>query len=147
MKFHRGDQVEIMSKEEGFDGSYYPAIVVSELDKNEYIVQFKTLLKDDRSGLLRQVHTLDDIRPIPPEIPRTRFYMKDKVDAYDGDGWWVGTIIAIEESESEEEVKYTIDFDTTEEQRKFTLEYLRVHQDWVNGKWKISSRRGRKRKV
>ncbi|CDP15932.1 unnamed protein product [Coffea canephora] len=146
MAFHRGDQVEIMSKEEGFQGSYFHATVVTKLEMDEYIVQFKTLLEDDKPAPLRQVHTLDEIRPIPPEIPRKKFYVKQKVDAYEGDGWWVGIITGIEEAESEEEFKYTVRFQTTGEQRSFKLENLRVHQEWVNGNW-IFSKRGRKKKV
>ncbi|CAK9183940.1 unnamed protein product [Ilex paraguariensis] len=92
MVFRRGDRVEVASKEEGFNGSYYAATVISELLKKEYIVQYKTLLKDDLSGPLREIVSVDEFRPAPPEIPATGLGLYDKVDAFDNDGWWVGKI-------------------------------------------------------
>ncbi|KAK4368999.1 hypothetical protein RND71_012791 [Anisodus tanguticus] len=62
--FHRGDLVEVASKEDGFLGSYFEAIVV----------------------------TLPELRPVPPQIMVSEFNLYDKVDAFDNDGRWVGVI-------------------------------------------------------
>ncbi|MCD7455571.1 hypothetical protein HAX54_028692 [Datura stramonium] len=92
MGFRRGDLVEVASKEDGFLGSYYEAIVVCQPLKKDFIVQYKTLWKDDLSGPLTEFVTLPELRPVPPEIPVSEFNFNDKVDAFDNDGWWVGKI-------------------------------------------------------
>ncbi|KAL2483431.1 Plant Tudor-like protein [Forsythia ovata] len=129
MKFKRGDRVEIASNEEGFVGSYYEATVVTELVRKEYIVQYLTLLKDDMSGPLREVVTAAEVRPPPPEIPATGFNLYDLVDAFDNDGWWVGKITGRIGS------KFCVYFDSTKDEIAYEFERLRVHQDWIDGKW------------
>lgn len=131
-----------MRKEEGFEGSYYHAIVVTGLDKDDYIVQFTSLLRDDGSGPLRQVHNLAEIRPIPPEIPVSKLDLSARVDAYHAEGWWAGTVVGVRG------LKYTVYFDESGEELSFALRSLRVHQDWVNGEWILGKKkRGRRRKI
>ncbi|CAK9183941.1 unnamed protein product [Ilex paraguariensis] len=135
MVFRRGDQVEVASQEEGFKGSYYTATVISELLNKKYILQFKTLLKDDLSGPLREIVAADDVRPAPPVIPVTGFGLYDKVDAFDNDGWWVGKITGKIGN------KFFVYFETSGDEIAYQLENLRVHQDYLNGKW-VCSRKG-----
>ncbi|KAI3747630.1 hypothetical protein L6452_10164 [Arctium lappa] len=134
MAFERGDRVEILSEEEGFVGSYYAANIITWLMKKEYIVQYKTLLKDDGSGPLREVVSADQIQPVPPEIPVTGFSFGDVVDAYDKDGWWVGRISGRMGS------NYFVYFANTKEEIAYPLCLLRIHQDWVAGAW-LSSKK------
>ncbi|KAL2483424.1 Plant Tudor-like protein [Forsythia ovata] len=129
LKFQRGDQVEIASKEEGFVGSYYEARVVTELARKEYIVQYLTLVKDDMSEPLREVVTADEVRPPPPEMPVTGFRLYDLVDAFDNDGWWVGKITGRIGN------KYFVYFDSSKDELAYDFELLRMHQDLVDGKW------------
>ncbi|KAM7492170.1 hypothetical protein LguiA_035091 [Lonicera macranthoides] len=138
MGFCRGDQIEVVGSEEGFVGSYYSAVVITQLLKKEYIVQYKTLLKDDLTGPLREIVAADEVRPVPPEIPVTVFGMYDKVDAFDNDGWWVGKITGKIEG------MYYVYFETTKDEVKYPLSRLRVHQDWVDGTW-VSSYNNRLR--
>ncbi|CAK9186254.1 unnamed protein product [Ilex paraguariensis] len=126
MVFRRGDRVEVASKEEGFNGSYYAATVISELLKKEYIVQYKTLLKDDLSGPLREIVSVDEFRPAPPEIPATGLGLYDKVDAFDNDGWWVGKITGKIGNE------FFVYFETTGDEIVYPLENLRIHQEYVD---------------
>ncbi|KAL3524621.1 hypothetical protein ACH5RR_012993 [Cinchona calisaya] len=132
MDYKRGDQVEVISKEDGFEGSYYEAIIVTKLQKKEYIVTYRTLLKDDHSGPLREVVTFDELRPAPPEILASWFELNDEVDAFDNDGWWVGKIIGRIGS------LYNVYFESSGEEIAYRIDRLRVHQDCVNGRW-ISS--------
>ncbi|KAK2988655.1 hypothetical protein RJ640_008995 [Escallonia rubra] len=78
MVFRRGDQVEVSSKEDGFAGSYFLATIVSELTKEEYIVQYMTLLKEDKFGPLREIVAPNKIRLVSPEIPATGFDLRDR---------------------------------------------------------------------
>ncbi|PHT27490.1 hypothetical protein CQW23_32906 [Capsicum baccatum] len=87
MEFNRDDHVEVASKEDGFLGSYFEAILLCYLATNkQYIVQYKTLVKDDHSGPLEEVVNLPELRPIPPEIRVNDFNLCDQVDAFDNDG-------------------------------------------------------------
>ncbi|XP_071739156.1 protein AGENET DOMAIN (AGD)-CONTAINING P1-like [Rutidosis leptorrhynchoides] len=129
MKFARGNLVEISSKEKGLKGSYYPAVIITYLSNNEYIVQYRTLLAEDGLSPLREVIPADEIRPAPDEIPVTGFSVGDLVDAYDRDGWWVGKINRIKGS------NYYVYFKRTDEKIAYSLSSLRVHQRWVNGSW------------
>ncbi|KAI3722949.1 hypothetical protein L2E82_34179 [Cichorium intybus] len=133
MAFQRGDRVEISSKEKGFEGSYYTANVIARLFKEEYIIQYRTLMKEDGFGPLREVVSADQIQPLPPEVPATRFSAGDVVDAYEKDGWWVGTISGKMGS------NYFVYFENTNEEIVLPLGLLRIHQNWVNGSW-VSSK-------
>ncbi|XP_060188172.1 protein AGENET DOMAIN (AGD)-CONTAINING P1-like [Lycium barbarum] len=129
MGFCRGDLVEVASKEDGFLGSYYEAIVVCQPLKKDYIVQYKTLLKDDYSGPLTEFVTLNELRPVPPEIPVSEFNLHDQVDAFDNDGWWVGKITG------KIGATWFVYFETSEVECGYYIRDLRIHQDWIDGKW------------
>ncbi|KAL9145770.1 hypothetical protein ABFS82_13G065400 [Erythranthe guttata] len=132
-RFRRGDLVEVASVEEGFVGSYYEATIVTDLVMmNEYIVQYKTLLKEDLSGPLREVATAAEVRPRPPKIPppANEFRLYDVVDAFDNDGWWAGKITG-----RTGDGRYYVFFETTGDELPYPKDTLRVHQDWVNGNW------------
>ncbi|KAH0651182.1 hypothetical protein KY285_031296 [Solanum tuberosum] len=132
MGFSRGDLVEVGSKEDGFLGSYYEAIVVCQPLKKDYIVQYKTLLKDDQSGPLTEFVTHSELRPVPPVIPVSRFNLNDQVDAFGNDGWWVGRITGKIGS------KYFVYFESSGDECGYFISDLRVHQDWIDGKWVCS---------
>ncbi|MCD7473270.1 hypothetical protein HAX54_015049 [Datura stramonium] len=132
MGFRRGDLVEVASKEDGFLGSYYEAIVVCQPLKKDFIVQYKTLWKDDLSGPLTEFVTLPELRPVPPEIPVSEFNFNDKVDAFDNDGWWVGKITG------KIGTKYFVFFESSEDECGYGVSDLRIHHDWIDGKWQQS---------
>ncbi|KAL4576788.1 hypothetical protein LXL04_012887 [Taraxacum kok-saghyz] len=124
MTFERGDRVEISNKEEGLAGSYYLANIISSLSKKDYIIQYRTFLNDDGFGPLREIVSVDQIRPLPPEIPATEFSLLDMVDAYDNDGWWVGKIVRKMGS------NYLVFFKNSREEIDYPLTRLRIHQEW-----------------
>lgn len=135
MRYPRGKRVEISSKDEGFEGSYYPAIIITYLSNQDYIVQYRTLLNEEGLGPLREVVSGDQIRPAPDEIPVTGFSIDDVVDAYDKDGWWVGKIKKIKGS------KYYVYFKRTGEMNAYPLSLLRVHQRFVDGSWVCNNKK------
>lgn len=133
MLFERGDRVEITNNEEGMAGSYFTANIIASLSNKDYIIQYKTLLKEDSSGPLREVVSTDHIRPVPNEIVVSKYSVLDTVDAYDNDGWWVGKIIENMGS------KYLVHFENNEKVA-YPSDRLRVHQEWVNGAWTYSKK-------
>lgn len=140
MSFFRGDDVEIASKEDGFEGSYYKAIITTPIRKRDYIVQYRTLMTEDMFGPLRAFVDADEIRPVPPEIPVTEYQIGDKVDAYHNDGWWSGKIVRRIGDD-----KYSVYFKQSDEEIVYEFDELRVHQDWVKGKWVSKVKKKRKK--
>ncbi|KAF6166153.1 hypothetical protein GIB67_023863 [Kingdonia uniflora] len=141
-RFRRGEFVEIIMKDEGFNGSYYIAIVLSGtgLPDNNYLVEYQTLESEiDESLLLREILSADVVRPLPPTILATRFGIGDKVDVYYNDGWWTGRVRG--KSEGSSGRKYSVYFRNTGEVFQYSVHELRVHQDWKDGKWVASKRR------
>lgn len=131
MEFRRGDKIEVCSKEEGFVGSYYEATVVSQLRKDLYVVQYKNLLEDNNeSEPLVETVRAGEVRPVPPQILASEFGLRDVVDAFDNDGWWVGTISGKNGSDD-----YFVFFETTGDEIAYPVSRLRVHLDWVKAKW------------
>ncbi|KAF9595024.1 hypothetical protein IFM89_036042 [Coptis chinensis] len=131
MRFKRGQSVEIALKEEGFQGSYYAGIVLTRLQDNDYIVEYKTLVNDEETRLLRDVINGVDIRPVPPEIKVSSFGLCEKADAYDNDGWWSGTVTG------RKGVMYNVYFEGCREEIAYPLFRLRLHQEWKGGKWVV----------
>ncbi|XP_030452074.1 protein AGENET DOMAIN (AGD)-CONTAINING P1 [Syzygium oleosum] len=139
MRFLPGQEVEIASKEEGFIGSYYKATIVTYIQNEFYLVQYRELLKEDESGPLREVIRGEDIRPTPPAklLPTASagFAMLDRVDALYNDGWWTGRITGREGS------TYVVHFENSGERLAFSDSDLRMHLEWVNGNWIATTRR------
>ncbi|KAJ4979253.1 hypothetical protein NE237_010033 [Protea cynaroides] len=160
MAYRVGDSVEVFTQEEGFEGSYYAARVLS-VEKKQVLVEYKTLLTDDESSWLREMLHFKRLRPRPPEIRVSEFRLNDEVDAYDNDGWWFGKITKIDESKYYaqfdgtggggdgvaepfsqvtviDESKYYVHFPCGDE-IGYPFSQLRVHQEWKDGRW-VSSR-------
>lgn len=122
--------MEIISNEDGFQGSFYEAIVISKVSDNDYIVQYNTLMKEDFSGPLRAFISGDDIRPVPEETtPENGFQIKQIVDVYHNEGWWTGEIIG------KVGKKYRVRFDHPKDRGVYSPSQIRVHGDWINGEW------------
>lgn len=139
MEINVGDSVEICSNEDGFLGSYFLAQVIKKVTnkhkKHEFLVEYKTLLDDkDEKKAFRE--TVEDykVRPVPPVIRVTEFDVLDKVDVYDNDGWWVGRVT------DKFDYVYTVYFDSTGDEWTYHFDKLRLHQEYCNGVWKVSSR-------
>ncbi|XP_004242143.1 protein AGENET DOMAIN (AGD)-CONTAINING P1-like [Solanum lycopersicum] len=131
--FEKGDEVEVGSHEDGFEGSYYRATILSMFDPNHYIVKYKTLSTDDESELLEEVIPTIEVRPVPPHRDGTMsehgFRLYDIVDVYANDGWWFGCISAIIGEE------YYVYFPSTEDSIAYPSHVLRFHQEWSKCGW------------
>lgn len=94
MEYSVGQKIEVIGKDEGFEGSYYAAKVISKENPTnlQYKIEYFSLLKEDESGPLQELLPPDLIRPFPPNIPNDSFSLEEVVDAYFNDGWWIGLI-------------------------------------------------------
>ncbi|OVA08047.1 Agenet-like domain [Macleaya cordata] len=131
-KFRPGDLVEISSKEDGFVGSYYEAIIIEPVGNNKYLVEYRTLVTDDHKMFLREIVDAAEIRPSPPKFRVSDFRAYDQVDVYANDGWWTGRIVGRNLS------NYDVYFyKSSWETIGYKFSELSVHQEWENGKWVV----------
>lgn len=134
-----GKYVEVCSKEDGFLGSYFVAKVVGRVGKERLKVEYTTLVsEEDENRRLREVVAVRDVRPCPPLIRVAEFHMLQKVDAYDREGWWVGRVTGRGGGDE----KYYVHFDSSGDEIVYSGSLLRVHQEWDDGMWVPSLRRG-----
>jgi hypothetical protein len=133
--FTKGALVEVSSDEEGFHGSWFAATVVESVGKHKFLIEYKSLRTDDDSAFLREEVDNLHIRPQPPENVVDRFKQLDEVDALYNDGWWIGVISKVLGGS-----RYIVYFKETCEELEYQHFELRLHQDWIDGKWFFPSR-------
>ncbi|KAK6265234.1 hypothetical protein QUC31_016071 [Theobroma cacao] len=133
-KLRKDDEVEVTREEEGFRGSWFSAVIVEYIRNDKYLVECTTLRTEDGMPFREEANACH-IRPCPPELsPIAGFHLREVVDAWYNDGWWVGVISGVLAGP-----KYAVYFSQTNEELEFDHSYLRIHQDWINGKWTIAS--------
>lgn len=71
-----------------------------------------------------------ELRPLLPSETKWDFRVGDEVEAYHNDGWWEGVV-----KKDLANGKLAVFFGDSEEQIVFTKKDLRLHRNWVNGKW------------
>lgn len=134
--FSKGTLVEVSTDEDGFEGAWFAATIVKAVGKDKFLVQYQSLRTDDDSGFLTEEFDTLHIRPSPPEtFVVDRFNLFEEVDALYNDGWWVGVISKVLGGS-----KYLIYFRDTDEEMEFKHSDLRLHHDWIDGKWIMASR-------
>ncbi|KAM7274549.1 hypothetical protein ACFE04_016415 [Oxalis oulophora] len=131
--FQPGQQIEVLSDQDGFKGSYYGGTIMYE-EEGRYFVEFHNLVsEEDPSIPHREFVQVNEIRPSPPHSQfAADFGVHTIVDAFDNDGWWVGYISRIEDNS-----KYHVYYELYDDEIGYPLELLRPHQEWVNGGWVI----------
>lgn len=128
--------VEVSSDEDGFQGAWFAATIIKRIRDNGYLIEYKSLRNDDDTDFLREEADALHIRPYPPDtIMVDRFNLYEEVDALYQDGWWVGVI-----SKVLNDGRYAVYFRGTDEEMKFDQSELRIHHEWINGKWFVSPR-------
>lgn len=133
-----GSNVETISREDGFLGSYFEAKVLARVSKNKLKVEYLRLLcDDDESKMLKEVVNVADVRPCPPTIQVSGFDVLDKVDAFDNDGWWVGRVTGMSGCNNQ----YYVYFDSSGDEISYPAHKLRVHQEWEDGHWVLPHRK------
>ncbi|XP_048136765.1 protein AGENET DOMAIN (AGD)-CONTAINING P1-like isoform X2 [Rhodamnia argentea] len=134
-EFTRGTPVEVSSDEDGYRGAWFAAVVVEEVSKGKYLVEYENLRTEDNAEFLKEEADALHIRPCPPEIVvADHFNLFDEVDALYNDGWWVGVV-----SKVLSKSWYVVYFRDTKEELEFRHSNLRLHQEWIGGRWMIAS--------
>ncbi|XP_010674562.2 protein AGENET DOMAIN (AGD)-CONTAINING P1 [Beta vulgaris subsp. vulgaris] len=131
-QFKKGIKVEISIDEEGFRGVWFPGTVIKPPSKTDLkvMVEYDTLLAENGSTPLREKVDLVQIRPIPPRESKREYKLDDEVDVFFNDGWWEGVITHVLEGN-----QYSVYFRPTRDQNDFNGLDLRLHREWVHGKW------------
>ncbi|ONI04227.1 hypothetical protein PRUPE_6G310200 [Prunus persica] len=133
--FTKGTPVEVSSDEEGFNGAWFAATIVEAVGEDKFLIEYQSLRTEDDSAFLREEIDTLHIRPCPPEIVVDHFSLLQEVDGYYNDGWWVGVISKVLRGS-----RYIVYFRGTYEEIEFQHSELRLHQDWIGGKWVMASR-------
>lgn len=135
-KFVKGTAIEVKSDEDGFQGAWFAAEILEVLSKDKFLIEYKTLKTDDEKEFCREKVDILHIRPVPLDIVKVDGYgIHEEVDALYNDGWWVGVISKIYPGS-----KYMVFFRGSNEELKFNHSDLRVHQEWIDGKWYMPSK-------
>lgn len=133
--FKKGAEVEVSLEEPGFRGSWYTATVIRPGNKRtrKMVLDLHNLRADERSSKrLRESVDVILVRPVPPrESGRRRFELSEEVDAYHNEGWWEGVVTGVHEGGE----RYSVFFRSSREQIDFNHSDLRLHREWVYGKW------------
>ncbi|KAJ8752273.1 hypothetical protein K2173_003909 [Erythroxylum novogranatense] len=134
-KFSKEMLVEVSSDEDGLKGAWFAATIVEVVAKDKYLVQYESLKTADDAGFLGEEIDILHIRPRPPEtIVVDCFKLMDEVDAHYNDAWWLGLIYKVHPNS-----RYVVYFKDTDEELVFNHSDLRIHQDWIDGKWITAS--------
>lgn len=129
-KFQKGALVEVKTDKQGYERSWYSAIIVRSKRNGRFLVEYCALKKDDKRRSLREETDAKSIRPGPPLKVDNHYRLLEKVDAWYNDGWREGLI-----SEVTTAGKYRVFFEMTQEEMEFDHADLRKHQEWIDGKW------------
>lgn len=132
--YSKGTEVEVTTDEEGFQGAWFAATILETKGKDKFLVEYHSLRTEDDSDFLREEFDILHIRPHPPEITVDHFKLLEEVDALYNDGWWVGVISKVLSNST-----YIVYFKDSEEELEFQHSQLRLHQEWIDGKWVMAS--------
>ena len=135
-KFKKGEIVEVSSDEEGYRGAWFVATIIDTLENERLLVEHRDLLMNDGGiDVLKEEIEAKFIRPCPPHVPMFGSLKRlQEVDAWSNDGWWECVVVELVNSE-ECYVRFR-----NNEVLKFESSKLRPHQDWIDGKWIMSSK-------
>lgn len=158
--FNKGSAVEVSSTDNdnnnnhGFKGdacSWFEATILDlptptasskrgAPKRSAFLVKYHTLFAAGSKPLKQYVQP-SCVRPLPPLIePGDSFFEPNGiVDAFCGDGGWRTGVIT--NAADENNSKFSVLFQNPAEEVEFDRKNLRVHQDWVDGKWVLPEKK------
>ncbi|KAH7537733.1 hypothetical protein FEM48_Zijuj03G0124200 [Ziziphus jujuba var. spinosa] len=146
----KGSKVEIFSQEDGFQNSWFPAVILrppyshtsqekkkkkkkrkrSSASDSKAFIQYENFLTVRTHKLLTGYVDVSSIRPLPPpEAPQQVIELNDVVDALHRDVWWTGVVINVVGN------KYYVKFKFPPDILELDRSQIRLHLDWVKGVW------------
>ncbi|XP_076905488.1 uncharacterized protein LOC143561241 isoform X2 [Bidens hawaiensis] len=135
----KGSQVEVSSHiSNSNDGAWYTATVIhpppsTHATGNSLVyVEYHNLLSEDGSNnRMREYANVAYVRPAPVHhAGPVRFQVNDHVDAFYRDGWWTGVVTSVVDHEN-----YVVAFENPIVEVRFRCEELRMHKEWIGGRW------------
>ncbi|XP_071718718.1 DUF724 domain-containing protein 7-like isoform X2 [Rutidosis leptorrhynchoides] len=139
----KGSRVEVSSDEDGLSGVWFVATVIrpppsisDHTSNNLVYVEYCNLLADDGSTKLREYANVAYVRPPPPldsdsnNNVHSDFELNDVVDAFYSGGWWTGVISSVVDKHN-----FVVTFQNPPDRLQFHISKLRIHRQWVDGKW------------
>lgn len=111
---------------------WFPATVLKEIKNGTYLVEVKrsNYNGDGEAGTSNVTVDSFHIRPSPPRLEDRKYDLLDKVDALYDFGWRRGVIIKILTDRN-----YLVSFNRLKNQKDFNHSQLRLHMEWIDGKW------------
>ncbi|EXB53015.1 hypothetical protein L484_018899 [Morus notabilis] len=133
-KFVKGELVEVSSDEDGFEGAWFSATIVEPTGTDKFLVEYQSLRTEDDKDFLTEDIDILHIRPCPAETLVVGFRLLEEVDCLYNDGWWVGVV-----SKVLGDSRYIVYFKDTKEEMEFHHFQMRLHHEWIDGKWVVAS--------
>lgn len=131
MNLSKGKKIEVLRTDED---AWYAATVTRSLPKiGRVSVEFEALFSGDGRSKKPLKETVDfsNVRPLPPPDDSDRaFESGDEVEALRNDGWRRGTVSGVLENS-----RFLVILSNAKEAKAFGRSELRVHRDWIGGRW------------
>ncbi|KAK9055875.1 hypothetical protein SSX86_026962 [Deinandra increscens subsp. villosa] len=103
-----------------------------------YVEYHHIFSKQASSVRLREHANVSYVRPSPlPDSNPPNFKLNDLVDAFYRNGWWTGVITAVVD-----ESNFVVTFKNPPEDIQFCCSDLRIHRNWVGGRWVQPQKQG-----
>ncbi|CAL4895844.1 unnamed protein product [Urochloa decumbens] len=130
MPYTEGMQIEVSKLEDNSVVAWLPAVVVKTFWRSNLLVEY-TSSKSDGTAIPGEIVGMQHVRPIPQQASAISFCVNDEVEAFQGDGWWLGVITDVHPG-----LKYTFKFAHLGVAIKLSQKSLRLRYEWVDGLWK-----------
>ncbi|GAB4830606.1 hypothetical protein Ancab_020372 [Ancistrocladus abbreviatus] len=127
LSFSAGAAVEVNIDQENSCDIWFPATVVKQIGNGSFLVEYKSL---NEPGFFRVVVDSLHIRPPPPSFSNRDFQLLEKVDAFYGFGWSSGVVTKVLA-----DGRYIVFFKRTRKEKELSHADLRLHMEWMDGKW------------
>ncbi|XP_039836485.1 uncharacterized protein LOC120697361 isoform X4 [Panicum virgatum] len=131
--YTKGMTIEVSMLVDNSVVAWLPAFVVKTFWKSNLLVDY-TVSNSDGTALPGEIVDVKHVRPCLPQASAISFCINDKVEAFQGGGWWLGVITDVHP-----ELKYTFKSAHLGVEVQLSQKLLRPRYDWVYGPRKQES--------
>ncbi|CAL4910486.1 unnamed protein product [Urochloa decumbens] len=132
MPYKKGMRIEVSKLEDNCVVAWMPAVVAETFWKSNLLVEY-TVSKSEGTTI-PEIVDVKHVRPCRPQGPTIGFCINDEVEAFQGNGWWLGVITDVHLG-----LKYTFKSAYLGMEIQLSQKSLRPRYDWVDGLWKQNS--------